>query len=145
MIYSSMTHHGVNPVCRGVFGVFDGKFNNALPLEQTWAGAHGKTSNLLHTRNEEIHPAQTTTTTTNNQWIISSVNWFITYVNVLNFITIEMTACDIMFTIMWRLKPTQGIKKNLLFPEIENIFLTFTPTWLDEVWRKIRCFEGGKL
>lgn len=59
MICSTMTHHGVDPVCWGVFGVFDGEFNNALPLEQTWAGAHGKPSNLLHARDEEIHPAQT--------------------------------------------------------------------------------------
>lgn len=61
-----LSHHGVDPVCWGVFGVLDSQLNDALPLKQTRAGAHGKTSHLLHARDEEIHPAQTTTT--HNQW-----------------------------------------------------------------------------
>lgn len=47
---------GVDPVSWRVFGVFDGQFNNALPLEQTRAGAHGETAHRLHAGDEEIHP-----------------------------------------------------------------------------------------
>lgn len=47
---------GMNPMCRGVFTVFDSQFNDSLPLQQTRAGAHGETSHLLYTRNEEVHP-----------------------------------------------------------------------------------------
>ncbi len=54
-----LSHHGVDPVCWGVFGVFDGEFNDALPLQQTRTGAHGETSHLLHAGDEEIHPAHT--------------------------------------------------------------------------------------
>lgn len=48
--------HGVDPVCWRVFGVFYCQFNDALTLQQTWAGAHGEASHLLHARDEEIHP-----------------------------------------------------------------------------------------
>lgn len=52
------SHHGVNPVCWGVLAGFDSQFNDAFSLQQTRSGAHGKTSHLLHTGDEEIHPAQ---------------------------------------------------------------------------------------
>lgn len=48
--------HGVDPVCWRVFGVFDGQFDDTLPLQQTRAGAHGETPHLLHAGDEEIHP-----------------------------------------------------------------------------------------
>lgn len=51
-------HRSVDPVCWGVSGVFDSQLDDALPLQQAWAGAHGETSHLLHTRDEEIHPAK---------------------------------------------------------------------------------------
>lgn len=51
------THRSVDPVRWGVFGVFDGQFNDAFPLQQTRAGAHGETSNSFHAGDEEIHPA----------------------------------------------------------------------------------------
>lgn len=53
------SHHGVDPVCWGVFAVFNGEFNDALPLQQTRARAHGEASHFLHTGDEEIHPAHT--------------------------------------------------------------------------------------
>lgn len=46
-------------MCWGVLAVFDSQFNDAFSLQQTRTGAHGKTSHLLHTGDEEIHPAQT--------------------------------------------------------------------------------------
>lgn len=52
------SHHGVDPVCWGVLAVFDSQFDDAFSLQQTRAGAHGKTPHLLHTGDEEIHPAQ---------------------------------------------------------------------------------------
>lgn len=60
-IFDSPAHRGVDPVRWGVNGVFDGQFNDALPLQQTRAGAHGETSHLLHARDDQIHPARTTT------------------------------------------------------------------------------------
>lgn len=56
---ASPPHHGVDPVCGGVLAVFDSQFNDAFALQQTRTGAHGETSHLLHTGDEEIHPVQT--------------------------------------------------------------------------------------
>lgn len=53
------SHRGMDPVCWWVLAVFDSQFNDAFSLQQTRTGAHGKTSHLLHTGDEEIHPAQT--------------------------------------------------------------------------------------
>lgn len=52
------THRRVNPVRWRMIGQFDGQLHDALPLQQTRAGAHGETSHLVHSRDEEVHPAQ---------------------------------------------------------------------------------------
>lgn len=69
------THCSVDPVGWWVFGIFDSQFNNSLPLQQTWAGAHGETSNLFHIRDKEIHPANTQQ---QNTAFNHSVYWLIT-------------------------------------------------------------------
>lgn len=73
------THCSVDPVGWWVFGIFDSQFNNSLPLQQTWAGAHGEASNLLHIRDKEIHPADTQQ---QNTAFNHSVYWLFTLADV---------------------------------------------------------------